>query len=293
MITENEFLLQDRIQKIQQIVRQYGEDKFYISFSGGKDSTVLSSLVDMALPGNKIPRVFADTGIEYNLIRQFVFDLQKKDDRFFVIKPELPIIEMLEKEGYPFKSKEHSARVCSYQHGNKTGKWITDYLAREGRWGCPDKVRYTLTDEFTLKVSDKCCKRLKEDPLKNWQIENDRPYGMLGIVKEEGGRRRSAKCLAFKNGKLKNFQPLVAVTKEWEEWFIETYGVDVCEIYKPPYNFDRTGCKGCPFNPLLQKALDVLKKYFPNERKQCEIIWKPVYEEYRRIGYRLKKSEDE
>lgn len=29
----------------------------------------------------------------------------------------------------------------------------------------------------------------------------------------------------------------------------------------------------------------------PNERKQCEILWKPVYEEYRRIDYRLTKSE--
>ena len=69
----NEFLLQDRLQKIQQIVRKYGEENFYISFSGGKDSTVLSALVDMALPDNKIPRVYANTGIELNMIRDFVF----------------------------------------------------------------------------------------------------------------------------------------------------------------------------------------------------------------------------
>lgn len=29
----------------------------------------------------------------------------------------------------------------------------------------------------------------------------------------------------------------------------------------------------------------------PNERKQCEYIWQPVYAEYRRLGYRLKKVE--
>lgn len=46
----NEFLLMDRLQKIRQIVNKYGEENFYISFSGGKDSTVLSALVDMALP---------------------------------------------------------------------------------------------------------------------------------------------------------------------------------------------------------------------------------------------------
>jgi 3'-phosphoadenosine 5'-phosphosulfate sulfotransferase (PAPS reductase)/FAD synthetase len=69
---DNEFLLMDRIQKIQQIVGQYGEENFYISFSGGKDSTVLSALVDMAIPKNTIPRVYANTGIEYRLILEFV-----------------------------------------------------------------------------------------------------------------------------------------------------------------------------------------------------------------------------
>jgi 3'-phosphoadenosine 5'-phosphosulfate sulfotransferase (PAPS reductase)/FAD synthetase len=76
----------------------------------------------------------------------------------------------------------------------------------------------------------------------------------------------------------------------WE--FIKEYNVDICDIYKPPYNFERTGCKGCPFNPTLQKDLDTLEVFFPNERKQCEYIWKPVYDEYRRIGYRLRKADE-
>ena len=85
-----------------------------------------------------------------------------------------------------------------------------------------------------------------------------------------------------------HFQPLVPLTKAWEEWFIVQYNVEICDIYKPPYNFKRTGCKGCPFNPALQKDLNILEKFFPAERKQCEIIWKPVYDEYRRLNYRLK-----
>lgn len=65
-MTENEFMLQDRIAKIKSINEQYDlENKAYISFSGGKDSTVLHYLIDEALPGNKIPRVFLNTGIEY------------------------------------------------------------------------------------------------------------------------------------------------------------------------------------------------------------------------------------
>lgn len=62
---DNELLLFDRINVIKDTINKYGEDKFYLSFSGGKDSTVLHHLVDMALPNNRIPRVFANTGIEH------------------------------------------------------------------------------------------------------------------------------------------------------------------------------------------------------------------------------------
>ena len=88
---DNELLLFDRIEKIKQIVNKYGEDKFYISFSGGKDSTVLHYLVDMALPGNKIPRVFSNTGIESTAIVKFVKELAEKDSRFVIITPKLNI----------------------------------------------------------------------------------------------------------------------------------------------------------------------------------------------------------
>ena len=286
---DNVFLLQDRIQKIQQIINQYGEENFYISFSGGKDSTVLSHLIDHALPNNKIPRVYANTGIEFNMIQNFVFNLSNKDNRVIIIKPSIPIRKMLETEGYPFKSKHHS-EACRRYRQNKDSEWVQKYVEGFYNWSankCPKKLKYQFTDDFNyLKISDLCCEYLKEKPLDNWAKENNKPYHIIGLMREEGGRRQSANCLSFRNNKLHAFQPLVAVTKEWENWYIEQYDIEICEIYKEPYNFDRTGCKGCPFNIKLQEELDTLEKYLPNERKQCEIIWGPVYQEYRRIGYR-------
>ena len=41
----------------------------------------------------------------------------------------------------------------------------------------------------------------------------------------------------------------------------------------------------------LQKYLDTLGELLPSEIKRAEVIWKPVYDEYRRLGYRLKKHE--
>ena len=105
---DNLWLLQNKISRIFNVITQYGEENFYMSFSGGKDSTVLSALIDMALPGNQIPRVYADTGIEYKMIRDFVLNKAKTDTRIQIIRPSVPIKKMLEEKGYPFKSKLHS-----------------------------------------------------------------------------------------------------------------------------------------------------------------------------------------
>lgn len=291
----NEFILQDRLQKIKQIINQYGEENFYISFSGGKDSTVLSALVDLAIPDNKIPRVYANTGIELNIVRDFVFNVARSDDRFVIIKPSVPIKQMLEKDGYPFKSKKHAKKLGTYQRNGWT-KTTQNYLYPSDEcktFACPKILRYQFSEDFKLKVDYKCCVNLKENPLREWAKENHKPIAIVGIMKSEGGSRSKGKCLAFNNKKLKAFQPLIPVTKEWEDWFISEYNIQICDIYYPPYNFERTGCKGCPFNIHLQKELDVLEKYFPNEKKQCEIIWKPVYDEYRRLGYRLKDKKKE
>lgn len=289
-MTDNEFLLHDRITKIQSVIRKYGEENFYISFSGGKDSTVLSALVDMALPDNKIPRVYANTGIELNMIRDFVFDMAKADDRVVILKPSVSIKPMLEKEGYPFKSKEHSLYVSEYQRMGGKSACYTRYLHPEEkrkRYGCPKILTYQFTSDFNLKISKKCCDRLKKEPMHNWQKEHKKTFTITGMRADEGGSRNNITCFNLKN---KRFHPLAPVTKSWEEWFIEEYNIRICDIYKEPYNFSRTGCKGCPFALNLQEELDTLERFFPKERAQCEIIWKPVYDEYRRIGYRLKKK---
>lgn len=296
-MTDNEILFEDIIQKIQKVIGEYGEENFYLAFSGGKDSTVLSALVDMAIPNNTIPRVFTDTGIEFKLIRQFVEREREREHSWelVVIKPTKNIKNMLNEDGYPFKSKKHSEVLSRYQRSGKINS-VLQYLGeREDKepWSprnsCPIKLRYQFTDDFNMKVSDKCCKRLKIDPINKWIKENNKPYGIVGLMASEGGRRSSTVCLAFINGRLNNFHPLVNATKEWEDWVIDKYNIEISDIYKEPYNLKRTGCKGCPFCVKLQDELDMLEKYFPEERKQCEIIWKPVYDEYRRIGYRLKK----
>lgn len=295
----NEFLLYDRITKIQQVIRRYGEENFYVSFSGGKDSTVLHYLIDEAIPGNKIPRVYANTGIEYNYVVDFVKSLMVSDQRIVIIEPSVPIIPMLQQEGYPFKSKFHSMILDIYQRKGFT-RTVNVYLKKEpaksgkyviGNHSCPKILMHQFEPNYNLRVSDKCCDRLKKDNLHKWQKDNQKPYAIIGLISEEGGRRESAQCLAFNGDKLTSFQPLAPISKAFEDWYINKRNIKLCKLYYEPFNFQRTGCKGCPYALELQKELDVMEELLPTEAKQCEIIWKPVYDEYRRLGYRLRPGQ--
>lgn len=291
---DNEFILFDRLEVIRKTIQEYGEENFYLSFSGGKDSTVVHHLLDMALPDNRIPRVFLNTGVEYIDIVKFVKGLARNDDRFVILNNTKSIRKMLETDGYPFKSKIHAKKVHQYQKNHEYGAEIIAYLDRNSnsRFRCPESLRYQFTEECTLNISNLCCQRLKKDPLHKWAKANKREIFITGLRREEGGAREKIEgCAIIQDGKLIKFHPLIPVSDEWEEWVVREEKIELCRLYGEPFNFKRVGCKGCPFAMNLQEELETLAKYLPNERKQCEILWKPVYDEYRRLGYRLKKEE--
>ena len=284
-----ELTLFDRINVIRDTIKKYGEENFYISFSGGKDSTILHHLIDMAIPENKIPRVFINTGIEYKAIVDFVQSLAENDPRIVMVKPSRPIIKVLEEYGYPFKSKEHSCKLHEWQLGHHAPS-IISYRDKE-RYGCPKILKYQFEEGFNMNISHFCCHKLKKEPAKKWQKENHKSIVITGMMRAEGGQRNTLSCiLTNRSGKVIKFHPLAVIDKEWEDEFIQRNNIQLCSLYYPPFNFKRTGCKGCPFALKLQEQLDIMEELLPTEKAQCEIIWKPVYDEYRRIGYRLKKE---
>ena len=179
-MTENELLLLDRIQVIQSAYKKYDlENKAYLSFSGGKDSTILHHLLDEALPNNKIPRVYIDTGIEYFDIKKFVLELQKNDKRIEIVKPTKNIKEVLEKFGYPFKSKEHSMRVEQFNKGtnaNYIKKYISgyDHNGKKSTFVCPNVLKYQFEEKGKYNYSNLCCYKLKKEPSHKWQRERER-----------------------------------------------------------------------------------------------------------------------
>lgn len=92
-------------QRIREWVKEFGTEGVYVSFSGGKDSTVLLHIVREMYPN--IPAVFCDTGLEYPEIREFV----KAFDNVVWLKPKKNFKQIIQEYGYPFFSKEISAIV--------------------------------------------------------------------------------------------------------------------------------------------------------------------------------------
>lgn len=75
-----------------------------VSFSGGKDSTVLAHLVHDYFPD--VPLVFANTGLEYPEIQAFA----RKMGATFV-RPKMMFSEVISKYGYPIISKENAEAI--------------------------------------------------------------------------------------------------------------------------------------------------------------------------------------
>ncbi len=171
---DNELILLDRIEVIKQTISKVGEDKCYLSLSGGKDSTVLHYLIDESLPDNKIPRVFFDTGIEYIAVVKFVKELASHDDRFKIINSKTNIKKVLNEKGYPFKSKLHSHNVGIFNNNGIT-EHIYKYLnTTTSMYKCPSKLKYHFkkNNGLNFKIADYCCTEFKKKPARKYEKEN-------------------------------------------------------------------------------------------------------------------------
>lgn len=76
-----------------------------VSFSGGKDSTVLLHLVRSLFPDVK--GVFCDTGLEFPEVKDHVKSLENID----IIRPKFSFRQVLEQYGWVYPSKETAKKI--------------------------------------------------------------------------------------------------------------------------------------------------------------------------------------
>ena len=91
-------------ERIRNWVREYDESGVYLSFSGGKDSTVLAHIIREVCGYKNIPFVFVDVPTQYPELKQFA----QTFDNLVILKPKISFSQVCEKYGFPIISKEVS-----------------------------------------------------------------------------------------------------------------------------------------------------------------------------------------
>lgn len=185
--------LEVKIRKTQQRIREwvehYGEDSVYVSFSGGKDSTVLLDIVRKMYPG--IEAVFVNTGLEYPEIVDFV----KQYENVTILRPKKNFRQVLMEYGYPVISKEVSNVLNEARHLNAGRTKIIrmqrldgTLLDKDGNLSRYNIPQYKFLLNAPFRISDLCCNIMKKNPIKNYEHKKEK-HGIIGQLAEESEKR--------------------------------------------------------------------------------------------------------
>ncbi len=172
-------------QRIKEFVEFYGVDQVYYSFSGGKDSTVLRHIIKRIYP--EMLGVFIDTPMEYPQVRSFV----KSKDNIVRLRPKGNIKQIIDDCGWNFPSKDVAAII---EGARADKKWAIDRLNGLDKNGQPSEYREMYKKWWPLvdapfKVSDRCCLRMKESVVADFEKETGR-HPILALMADESARRK-------------------------------------------------------------------------------------------------------
>jgi len=231
----------------------FWEGKVYVSFSGGKDSTVVLDLVRKLYP--EVPAVFVDTGLEYPEVKQFV----KQTENVVWLRPKYSFKEVLEKYGYPVVSKDCAKKIYEYRTTKSAYlKERTLIGDKKGNGKLPKKWWYLFNAPF--KISSQCCDVMKKSPIKKYERKT-KSHGILGILANESKLRKVTYlkygCNTYDGKRARSFPIAFWLEKDvWE--YLKTKKVPYCSIYNKGY--DRTGCMFCMFGVNLEKSPNRFQK---------------------------------
>lgn len=286
--------------RIREWVDYYGVENVYISFSGGKDSTVLLDLVRSEYPD--IEAVFVDTGLEYPELKEFV----KTFENVTILRPKLSFKQVIEKYGYPIISKEQSRYLYDVRHGTEKMKNLRLNGTEQGNFKLSKKYYYLIDAPF--EISNKCCDVMKKQPLKTYEKQTGKkPF--IGVMADESNMRTrnylKYGCNSF-DLKSPSSKPLSFWKQQDILEYIYTNNLKIAPVYGDIIKEDdlfrttgcnRTGCIFCGYGLHLEKEpnrFQMLEETHPQLYRYCmeNLGFKEVCE-FMNIPYKNEEENEE
>lgn len=266
--------LELKIEKSKLRIREWYEHfngEVYVSFSGGKDSTVLLHLVRSMYPD--VEAVFCNTRVEYPEVVSHV----RSYENVTFLKPVKPFHKVIKEHGYPVISKNIADNVGIVQRNGWDCKIAERFKPNNGK-NRYDYSKFAYLIDAPFKVSSRCCHYLKKLPVRHYEKETGK-HPILGNMAIESQSRVQIYlkngCNAF-NLKRPVSTPLGFWTEQDVLEYIKKYNLEIPSVYGDirkdengkyyTTGLNRTGCMYCLFGIHYDKyptRFDILKENYP------------------------------
>ena len=271
--------------RIEEWVKQFGVSGVYVSFSGGKDSTVLLDICRKLYP--EIKAMFVDTGLEYPEIKQFV----KSIDNVDIIRPKKMFNQVIEEYGFPIVSKEVSECIDQARKSLLNGKYAYrlaklqgTLLDKDGKPSLYNQKKWKFLLEAPFKISNQCCRIMKKNPAHEYYKETGR-VPIIGTMASESRLRTQQYlkqgCNGFDN-KIPTSTPIAFWTEQDVLKYLKVFRIPYASVYGEiiqskdgkycTTGCQRTGCMFCGFGCHLEKEPNRFQKLKETHPKQYDYI---------------------
>lgn len=284
------------------------DGRIYISFSGGKDSTVLADLAARMYRANKgvdpdrndpLTLVFVNTGLEYPEIQKFVREFAEWlrvtyeiPVNLEILLPAMTFMDVLTKYGYPVISKEIAKSAYYARRGSE---WAVKRFDGQDKHGVESKFKerykkYKSLLNAPFEPSPLCCDVMKKGPAKKYEAETGRKP-VVATMTEESEQRQSSwlkyGCNSF-DGERPMSKPMSFWTEQDVLRYIKIAGIPLASVYgdiieesgqlqlfedETPSKLittgcDRTGCMYCMFGIMSDKEPNRFQRMKQTHPKQ-------------------------
>ena len=298
--------------RIRDWVNYWGTSGVYVSFSGGKDSTVLLHMVRELFP--EVEAVFVNTGLEFPEIQQFV----KSFDNVTILRPKMRFDEVIKTYGYPIISKSVANCIRLAKGGSpyRLKRMRGEVTMKNGEKSWHNTEKYAPIMQCDFEVSEQCCDVMKKHPTKEFEKQTGKKPFVATMAQESLLREKNwlaFGCNAFDSTRPKS-QPMSFWTEQDVLQYIKKYNIPIASVYgevveetQVKYDgvsvvlqtqlfetgeqlmttgCDRTGCIFCAFGCHLEQdpsRFQLLKKTHPRQYEYCigggeydeNGVWKP------------------